>query len=81
MQNDITLTLQGSASVHEAFRIISKFSEASGIQLNQKKTHGLKINYKSGDRSLPQISWNKNMIQILGTVIGRHNLKPFGKAV
>jgi len=45
--DDITLTLQGSASVHEAFRIISKFSEASGLQLNQKKIHGLKINYMS----------------------------------
>ena len=47
---------------------MTEFSRASGLKLNLFKTQGVYI--YTVLQSLPQISWNKEALNILGLVIG-----------
>ena len=71
--DDLTLTLVGSPSVCLAFEIIEKFSEATGLKLNMKKSQGMMIRSSCTDDRLPSINWQNQSIKILGYQIGNVN--------
>ena len=68
--DDLTLTLVGSPSVCLAFEIIQRFSEATELNLNMKKTQGMMVGSSCTDNRLPSINWQNKSIKILGFQIG-----------
>ena len=54
--DDLTLTLVGSPSVCLAFKIIEKFSEATGLKLNMEKTQGMMVGSSCIDDRLLSIN-------------------------
>ena len=73
--DDSTLTLIGSPSVCLAFEIIQRFSEATGLKLNIKKTQGIMVGSSCTNNRLPSINWRNKSIKILGIEIGNVNLR------
>ena len=71
--DDLTLTLVGSPLVCLAFEIIERFSEATGLKLNMKKTQGMMVGSSYTDDRLPQMNWRNESIKILGFRIGNAN--------
>ena len=71
--DDLTLTLVGSPSVCLAFEIIQRFSEATGLKLNMKKTQGMMVGSSCTDDRLPSIHWQNRSIKILRFQIGNVN--------
>ena len=71
--DDLTLTLVGSPSVCLAFKIIQRFSEATGLKLNTEKTQGMMVGSSCTDDRLPSINWQNQSIKILGFQIGNVN--------
>ena len=71
--DDLTLTLIGSPSVCLAFEIIQRFSEATGLKLNNEKTQGIVVGFSCTNDRLPSINWQNKSIKILGFEIGNVN--------
>ena len=71
--DNLTLPLVGSPSVCLAFEIINRFSEATGLKLNMKKTQGTMVDSSCADDRLPSINWQNQSIKILGFQIGSVN--------
>ena len=71
--NYLTLTLVGSPSVCLAFKIIQRFSEATGLKLNIEKTQGMMVGSSCTDDRLPTINWQNQSSEILGIEIGNVN--------
>ena len=68
IQNDSTIT--GKQAVYATFNTLIEFAKASGLKLNLSKTQGLYFQPNTDLQSLPQISWNKEALNILGLMIG-----------
>jgi len=68
--DDITITITGKQAVYATFKTLTEFAKASGLKLNSSKTQGLYFQPNTVLQSLPQISWNKEALNILGLVIG-----------
>ena len=68
--DDITITITGKQAVYATFNTLTEFAKASGLKLNLSKTQGLYFQPNTVLQSLPQISWNKEALNILGLVIG-----------
>ena len=71
--DDLTLTLIGSPSVCLAFKILQRFSEATGLKLNMEKTQGMMVGSLCTNDRLPSINWQNESIKILGFQIGNVN--------
>ena len=71
--DDLTRTLIGSPSVCLAFKILQRFSEATGLKLNIEKTQGMMAGSSCTDNRLPSINWQNKSIKILGFEIGNVN--------
>ena len=68
--DDITITITGKQAVYATFNTLTEFAKVSGLKLNLSKTQGLYFQPNTDLQSLPQLSWNKEVLNILGIVIG-----------
>jgi len=68
--DDITITITGKQAVYATFNTLTEFAKASGLKLNLSKTQGIYFQPNTVLQSLPQISWNKEALNILELVIG-----------
>ena len=76
--DDLTLTLFGSFSVALAFKIIQKFTKATGLKLNIEKTQSMAVSFSCDNALLPSITWKNDLINILDLKIEKLNPKKNG---